>query len=209
MTNTGINIANLFAEVFGVSSPVFIPYGRQLPPFAPEGYKDFRMRAPEDAGTKSWMGTPVLDSFAFASGIYKCFDVKGNLSSIEMGDFILPYATLVDFSRQMNMTKTKVMGGFGTVKEIYGLDDWNIHIRGFCLTDNSRMEQKTAEEQAHTLVMWSRLADSIEVSGDVFVNKSVYSLVMEDFQLAPVQGKPDVYSYTINAVSDKSIELRL
>lgn len=209
MTNTGINIANLFAEVFGISSPIFIPYGRKLPDFMPEGYKDFQVLKPEEAAIKSWMGTPVLDSFAFSSGTYRRFDVKGNLSDIEMGDFVVPYATIVEFNRQMNMTKTKVMGNFGTVKEIYGLDDWNISIRGFCLTDKSRTDQKTAEEQAHALVMWSQLVDSIEVSGDLFVQKAIYALVMEDFQLAPVQGKPDVYSYTISAVSDKSIELRI
>lgn len=209
MPNTGINIANLFAEVFGVSAPIFIPYGRQLPAFAPEGWKDFRIIKREEALLKSWMGTPVMDSFALASGTYRCFDVKGNLSDIEMDDFVMPYATLVEFSRQMNVTKTKVMGNFGTVKEIYGLDDWNINIRGFCLTDKGRESQKTADEQAHALVMWSRLVDSIEVSGDLFVQKAIYSLVMENFQLAPVQGKPDVYSFTISAVSDKSIELRL
>lgn len=209
MPNTGINIANLFAEVFGVSAPIFIPYGRQLPAFAPEGWKDFRIIKREEALLKSWMGTPVMDSFALASGTYRCFDVKGNLSDIEMDDFVMPYATLVEFSRQMNVTKTKVMGNFGTVKEIYGLDDWNINIRGFCLTDKGRESQKTADEQAHALVMWSRLVDSIEVSGDLFVQKAIYSLVMENFQLAPMQGKPDVYSFTISAVSDKSIELRL
>lgn len=209
MSNTGINITNLFAEVFGISSPIFIPYGRKLPDFMPEGYKDFQVLKPEEAAIKSWMGTPVLDSFAFSSGTYRRFDVKGNLSDIEMGDFVVPYATIVEFNRQMNMTKTKVMGSFGTVKEIYGLDDWNISIRGFCLTDKSRTGQKTAEEQAHALVMWSQLVDSIEVSGDLFVQKAIYALVMEDFQLAPVQGKPDVYSYTISAVSDKSIELRI
>lgn len=209
MTNAGINISNLFAEVFGISSPIFIPYGRKLPDFMPEGWKDFQILKPEESFVKSWMGTPVLDSFAFSSGNYRRFDTKGKLSDIEMTDFVMPYATLVEFSRQMNVTKTKVMGSFGTVKEIYGLDDWNINIRGFCLTDKSREMQKTAEEQAHALVMWSQLVDSIEVSGDLFVQKAIYSLVMEDFQLAPVQGKPDVYSFTISAVSDKSIELKL
>lgn len=209
MTNTGINITNLFAEVFGISSPIFIPYGRKLPPFKPEGWKDFQILKPEEAEIKSCMGTPVLDSFAFSSGKYWKYDVKGNLVKFDMADFIMPYATLVEFSRQMNMTKTKVMGAFGTVKEIYGLDDWNITIRGFCLTDKTRTDQKTAEEQAHALVMWSQLADSIQVSGQLFVNKPVYAIVIEDFQLAPVQGKPDVYSYTINAVSDKSIDFEL
>lgn len=209
MTNTDINITNLFAEVFGISSPIFIPYGRKLPDFMPESYRDFQILKPEEVSIKSWMGTPVLDSFAFSSGTYRRFDVKGNLADMEMADFVLPYATIVEFNRQMNMTKTKVMGSFGTVKEIYGLDDWNINIRGFCLSDKSRTAQQTAEEQAHALVMWSQLVDSIEVSGDLFVQKAIYALVIENFQLSPVQGKPDVYSFTISAVSDKSIELRV
>ena len=30
----------------------------------------------------------------------------------------------------MNCSKTKVLGIHGTIKEVYGLDDWKINIRG-------------------------------------------------------------------------------
>ena len=59
---------------------------------------------------------------------------------MNMASFPMPYATIVDFSRSMNCSKTKVLGVHGTVKEVYGLDDWKINIRGFCIADKSREE---------------------------------------------------------------------
>ena len=209
MTNTAINIANLFVEVFGVSAPIYIPYGRTLPGFAPEGWKDVKVMSREEAERHSWMGTPVMDSFYMDGGSYKRYGENGNLVNYSMDDFLMPYATLVDFSRDMNMSKTKLLGAGGTVKELYGLNDWNITIRGFCLDDKGRDKQKTAEEQMQALVLWRELADSINVTGDLFKNKGIYAIVMEQMQISPVQGYPDMYSFSIQAVSDKPIELRL
>lgn len=209
MTNTGLNIANLFAEVFGVSSPIYIPWGRKLPPFAPEGYKDAVIVPKEEAERKSWMGTPVLDSFILDGGGYLRYDENGKLVNSQMGDFVMPAATIVEFSRDMNISKTKLLGAGATVKEIYGLNDWSISIRGFCLNDKSREEQKTAKEQVQTLVLWRELADSINVTGDLFKDKGIYALVIENFQLSPVQGYEDMFSFSIQASSDKPIELRL
>ena len=49
MNNLTLNIANLFAEVFGVSSPVFIPWGRELKTRIPDNYKDVSLSAKEEA----------------------------------------------------------------------------------------------------------------------------------------------------------------
>lgn len=209
MTNTSINIANLFAEVFGVSSPIYLPWGRELPDFNAEGYKGLKLVSREEAERRSWMGTPVLDSFAFDGSKYKQYSDSGELIDVPMSDFVIPAATIVDFSRDMNVSKTKVLGSNGTVKEIYGLNDWSINIRGFCLTDNSRDAQKTYEEQAHALVAWRQVADSINVTGELFRNKGIFAIVMENFQLSPVQGMPEMYSFSITASSDNPILLQL
>lgn len=209
MINTGLNIANLFAEVFGVSSPIYIPWGRKLPGFDAEGYSGVKVASREEVERRSWMGTPVLDSFTFDGGNYQRYSEQGNLATVGMSDFLIPAATIVDFSRDMNVSKTKVLGAGGTIKEIYGLNDWNINIRGFCLTDNSRDSEKTFEEQAHALVTWREVAESINVTGDLFRNKGIYSVVIENFQLSPVQGNPEIYSFNIQAISDKPVELRL
>lgn len=209
MINTGLNIANLFAEVFGVSSPIYIPWGRKRPGFDAEGYSGVKVASREEVEHRSWMGTPVLDSFVFDGSSYKQYSDSGKLVDVAMNDFVIPAATIVDFSRDMNVSKTKVLGANGTVKEIYGLNDWNINIRGFCLTDNSRDAQKTYEEQAHALVAWRQVADSINVTGELFRNKGIFAIVMENFQLSPVQGMPEIYSFSITASSDNPIELRL
>lgn len=209
MTNTAINIANLFAEVFGISSPIYLPWGRELPDFTAGGYKDIQTVSREEAERKSWMGTPVLDSFLLDGAIYKRYTDQGELVDFSMADFVMPAATVVDFSREMNVSKTKLLGAGGTVKEIYGLNDWNINIRGFCLNDKSREAQKTAKEQAQALILWRQIADSINVTGDLFKDKAIFALVMENFQLSPVQGHEDMYSFSIQAVSDNPIELRL
>ena len=209
MSNFNLNVVNLFAEIFGVSSPVFIPWGRQRQTNIPNDHKGITIGAKEEASRVSWMGTPVLDSFTLDGGTYKTYDKDGKLTTVKLDDFVFPYATIVDFERNLNVTKTKVLGNAGTVKEIYGLDDWNINIRGFCLTDTSRRDQKSAYEQMQELVRWRNVADSVNVTGYLFSDKDIFSIVMESMTLAPVQGKEDVYSFSIRAVSDNPIELKL
>ena len=209
MSNFNLNIVNLFAEIFGVSSPVFIPWGRQRPAYIPSDHKDITLGAKEEAERVSWMGTPVLDSFTLDGGTYKTYDKDGKLTTVKLDDFVFPYATIVDFERNLNVTKTKVLGNAGTVKEMYGLDDWSINIRGFCLNDTSRRDQKTAYEQLNELVRWRNVADSVNVTGYLFSDKDIFSIVIESMTLAPVQGKEDVFSFSIRAVSDNPIELKL
>ena len=209
MNNLTLNIANLFAEVFGVSSPIFIPWGRELKTRIPDNFKDVSLSAKEEAQRMSWMGTPVLDSFIIDGGSYNTYDDHGKLTRLTLDDFVFPYATIVDFERNLNVTKTKVLGNAGTVKEMYGLDDWNINIRGFCLDDKSRQKQKTAYEQLNELVRWRNVVDTINVTGYLFNDKDIYSMVIESMTLEPVQGKENVYSFNIRAVSDKPIELKL
>lgn len=205
MTNLEMNIANLFAEVFGVSSPIYIPWGRKQEPFKPDGYRDFVLSSPDEAERKSWMGTPVLDSFTLLGDTYFRYTKNSELATISMSDFVMPYATVVEFSRAMNMSKTRVIGSVGTVTEIYGLDDWQVNIRGFCLDDSSRDSQKTAEEQMQALVMWRQVTDAVGVEGDLFRSKDIFGLVIENMNISPVQGKPHVYSFSIRAVSDEPI----
>ena len=207
--NLAYNIGSLFTSVFGVSSPVYLPWGDDPGTNFPKDYRDIGIADEQEPERLSWMGTPVLGTFTFDAGSYKTYDGQGKLIDVNMPGFILPYACLVDFSKAMNVTKTKVLGNAGTVKEIYGLDDWNINIRGFCLTDKSRKAQKEMEEQMDMLVKYRTIAGSINVTGKVFNNKDINAIVIEDLSLNPIQGKPDVMPFTIRAVSDKPIELLL
>lgn len=214
--------AKLLTEVFGVNAPVFIPWGRTRdfapgqfedspPPAGVEvgGYDNIVLSSPEEAERMSWMGTPVVGSFSFRAGSYNTYTAKGQPGKVEMPDFLFPYATIITFSRAMNMTQTKVIGNAGTVKEIYGLDDWGISIQGICLTDNDRPAHRSAAEQIAELVRWRNVADTINVSGALFSGKDIYALCIKSVSINPQQGRPGAIPFTIEAVSDEPIELIL
>lgn len=220
--NTAIYGVKLLSEVFGMNAPLFIPWGHTRDfaagrfddspsPVAAEigGYDNIVLSSPDEVERMSWMGTPVVGSFSFRAGSYNTYTVKGQTGKVEMPDFLFPYATMVTFSRAMNMTQTKVIGNAGTVKEIYGLDDWDIQIQGICLTDRDRLAHRTAAEQIDELVRWRNVADTINVSGALFSNKDIYALCIKSFSISPQQGRPGAIPFTIEAVSDEPIELVL
>jgi hypothetical protein len=108
------------------------------------------------------------------------------------------------------MTETKINGGNGTVKEIYGFDDWQVTINGFLIPDNSQPEGfKTPKEQEEQLVKWDNLASAIDIGCDLLTNKRIKFITIKGIQFEPMRGKPNIRSFTINAVSDNPIELNI
>lgn len=221
--NKIVYAGDLLAATFRLNSPVFVPYrpARDYTPgmptgiksdgadsFLPEVYSNLRVASVPETERLSQFGTPVLDSFTFEMGEYNTYK-QGALVKTTMPDFLLPYATIVSFTRSMNMTQTKTLGNNGTVKEIYGLDDWEINIQGICLTDDTRPAQRTADEQADELIRWRQVADTINVRGDIFANKNIYALCIKSLSINPEQGRPGVIPFTIEAVSDEPVELIL
>lgn len=206
--NQAFNIGALFTQVFGISSPVYIPWGDPLKRYDPGRYSELSAASPQQAITKSWMGTPVIGNFTLDGGTYRSYNLDGSPGELRLSSFPMPYATLVDFSRPMEVTKTKVLGIYGTVKEIYGLGDWNIRIHGFCIADASRDGFKTVDEQVNALVNYGKVTESIGVTGDLFGRKEIYSIVIEELNFTPLQGNDTVVPFTISAISDNPIELQ-
>jgi hypothetical protein len=134
-------IGELLGDVFGIQSPIYIPWG-EARRYESRIYQGVKVLDEEESKVLSWMGTPVMGTFSLMGGTYKTYDEKGQLVTMNVNDFLMPYATIVEFARAMNVTKTKAIGSKGTVKEIYGLDDWVISIKGICLTDNVRVDYR-------------------------------------------------------------------
>lgn len=209
-TNTALNIGALFAEVFGLSSPIYLPWGRAFKDYDPGRYTGITTIPEEEAEAYSWMGTPVLGTFTLDGNMqYSTYNPYGSRGSLNMVSFPMPYATLVDFSRSMNLSKTKVLGINGTVKEVYGLDDWKINIRGFCIADKSRPGFKTVAEQVNALCKFRNVTESIGVTGSIFNNKDIYAIVIDNLSFNPIQGNSSVVPFTIEATSDNPKELIL
>lgn len=207
--NGAFDLGDLLGDIFGVSSPIYIPWFNKDVPWQAGASQGVSYVDEEEAEALSYLGTPVLGTVTFMGGSYKVYDNKGALNNQSMNDFLFPYATIVDFSRAMNVTKTKVLGSDGTVKEIYGLDDWSISIRGIALDDEQRPAQKTAHEQIEELVKWRSVCDSINVNGKLFNNKDIYALCVDSLDIRPKQGQYNVITFDMKCTSDKPMELLL
>ncbi|UGU15216.1 DUF6046 domain-containing protein [Sinomicrobium kalidii] len=198
------DIGRLIREAFGINSPVYIIRGRQEVP-APVNYPGVRVVTTDEAVKLSDMGTPIVFPVTFKGGTYQVYNAKGELAKKEFADFVLPAATLVDFSRAKNIARTNVLGNNGTVKEIYGFDDWSINLRMVCLPERDR----TAAEQKEILLEWEQVAASFVVEGELFTEKNIFALAIQDINIRQVQGKPEVIPIDMRAMSDEPLELIL
>ena len=200
-----VYVGQLFKAAFGVM-PVYLtfPLGQSPTPDM-LGYdpKIMERVMPEEAERKSIYGTPVVFPMKFLGGQFKKYDDKGRLVDTSLNDFWLPDATMADFSRAKNIIKTTTLGANGTVKEVYGFDDWDIRIRTLCL----RNKELTEREQEKKILEWFGVAGSIGIEGYLFTKKNIKSIVLEDIDIKSVSGSPNVIPIEITAVSDEPIEL--
>ena len=207
--NSGLFIADAIRQIFGINSPVFVPWGKNIPYEAGE-YPNIQL-LPEGEGKTilSEFGTPVFGAITFEGGEYNMYDKHtGNVVKGRYGDYRLPHSCIVEFSRDANITKTTVLGSTGTVKEIYGKGDWDITIRGIALGFRNGSGE-TAQEQISALVKWDSVCDSIPVLGEIFRQKEIYNITLQSISIQPIVGRWNAIPFQIDAVSDEPIELFL
>lgn len=199
-------VGKLLSDVFGVESPVYLPTWWQGRDYNAPAYPGIALKAdePEDADAPVRFGQKTYGAFWLEGGQYLKWDeYGGGLVKGSYSKFLMPLATLVDFSQPKNVVKTPVVGGRGTVKEIYGLDDWNISIKGIIIPDeNNPPAFRTVEGQMYAMQQFSEIAGSINVSGKIFANRIITRMVIESLTFSPIQGRPNMMQYTMEAVSD-------
>lgn len=208
-----VPLAGLFQEVFGVR------VGGMYRPEVGDGADDpttkasyFGVQYVDDATAQqlSQFGTPIIYPIEFNGGSYKKYDNFGEIKPQIMGDFRLPAASIVSFKRDKIISSTKMNGGYGTVKEVYGFDDWQVTINGFLIPDSTQPQGFfTPLDQEKELQKWDDLACSIEVLGDLFDNKGIKNLTIKGMNFEPMRGRPNIRAFTINAVSDAFLELQI
>jgi hypothetical protein len=206
-------LANLFMQAFGVKiGGIYRPEQASGNADDPTGFFT-GVEVVEDinqAYEMSAMGTPILFPVLFSSGVYKKYNERGEIIDKKMGDFRLPIASIVSFRRDKIMGVTRINGGNGTVKEIYGFDDWQVSINGFLIPDGSQPQGfKNPLEQERELVKWDNLASSIEVFGELFAVRKIKRLTIKSISFEPMRGKPNIRTFTITAISDDPIELNI
>lgn len=196
---------SLLGDAFGFNSPIYLPYTfKDRYALSDVNYK-LEYVNDEQADRMSQFGTPVMGAFSVRGGEYKVYDKRtGMLRAKEYSIFEFPVATIVDFSRDKDIIETPTIGSVGTIKEIFGLGDWKINIRGICLNDGSRKQQKTAQEQQMSLIALNEIAGALMIEkGSLFLDKQITRIVIKSLSFTAIQGKPNIIQYDIEAVSDE------
>lgn len=199
-------IGQLFKLAFGVSSPVYltVPIGKQKQPeIQYSGIKIKESELPE-AERLSRFGTPIVFPVKLLKGDYKVYDKDSQIIKKEYDDFWFPPATMVDFSWGKISIKTSVYGSNGSVKEIYGFDDWSIRIRTLCITD-----ELSARDYEKKIIDWVKVVQSIKVEGFLFQSKDIFNIVIEDIDIKSIEGSPNVIPIELSCYSDKPMDLLL
>ncbi|WP_165025643.1 DUF6046 domain-containing protein [Dysgonomonas sp. ZJ279] len=204
--NKALFVADAIRNIFGINSPIYIPWGTKSHYYAPD-YPNIELLPEEEPeGVMSEFGTPVFGSIIFEGGEYNMYNrITGAVEKGRHGDYTLPYSCIVEFSRDANLTKTEVLGSTGSVKELYGIGDWRITIRGIAMNRRNG-SGPTAKEQIETLVRWSNVSDSIGVQGSIFRGKGIYNIVIESLSIQPIVGRWNAIPFQIEALSDEPIE---
>jgi len=152
------------------------------------------------------LGQKTFGAFWLKGGKYNMWQMDGTLKKGSMSDFLMPLATLVDFSRQKVVTKLPTLGGTGSRKQIYSLDDWNVSIKGIIIPDpDNKPAFRTVEGQMYAIQRYHEIAGSIEVEGQIFAKRNITRIVTESLTFSPVQGFPNMLQYSIDAVSDEDL----
>ena len=190
---------NLLVQLFG--RPYIVPGDEKTEQIV--GAYNVTVQPDSDYDRLSQFGTPVLGSFRVEAGTYKAYDSNDKLADIQIDDFEFPVASIVEFSRRKGTVVTETIGGKGSVKEIMGLSDWSISIRGLIVQDDSRKSFKTVTEQQQQIDKLNEVAGAIKVNGKIFFERDIHHILIQELRYTPVQGKPGLVQYEITALSDE------
>lgn len=206
MADQKYNLSQLFKAAFGINSPIFITQPLTKEQKETFDYKGISVLEDYHKTEKtSHFGTPIIGTITFKAGQYQSYNSNGSLDTAPFENHTLPEATLFSFRRAKNSTKTNLLGSNGTVKEIFGFDDWVIEAKGIALDDS----KSSAYDKIKLLEDWVNIAGSIAVSGKLMSRKKIDAIVIEDYKQETIQGSPGIIPFSMTMLSDEAIELIL
>ena len=194
---------------FNIIDPIAFP-GVKME--AEQSYPDMSFQGvrtvTQEEAEMSPMGTAIMFPIKFNGGAYQRYTSDGQVELVDMGEYRLPLTCVAEFSRSKEMTTTKTVASQGTVKEIYGHADWDVRISGFLLDEaNQPNGATTLASQRDRVLAFERLADSIEVQGELFTAFRIYRLAIVGVQFGQMPGKPDMMPFQLTCLSDEPLEL--
>lgn len=136
---------------------------------------------------------------------------------IQLDDVWLPNEPLITVSGAKIIVKTPIAGGNGTVKEMIGLDDYKINIKGQAVRETANRFKDAGgmvpddfpEEKMRELARLWNINKDVPVRCQLLSYFNITRMVIEDITFPVVAGNSGSFYYEINAVSDESSVAKL
>ena len=131
--------------------------------------------------------------------------VAGNNSGIGTAFYMNIETVLITVNRAARIIKTPIQGRDGTVKEYIGLDDATLTINGIIAGKNGVYPF----EEVARLRRWLDAPVSKGIVARWLGNLNIDNIVVEDYSIPQVEGGYSYQMFTINAISDLPVELKI
>lgn len=187
----GIDISDVYRRAFGIEL------------FDNIIYPNIQKSNLEETDLTSSLITPIFLPVIFKGKPYNTLN-KGDIETINVADLQLSATTLCDFRRSKNIITTPINGGYGTVKEMWSFEDWQIKIYGVLFPTDVDLET-----QLDNLLEYERITDAIEVENWFFEKLGINNIIIKDINLPQIKGSLKVRPFTLNCESIEPIELIL
>lgn len=155
----------------------------------------------------SYLGTPIFQPIYFVGGSYQMLGTgarQGQVVQATLDTWMLPASATAEFNRPKQIAKSKPNGGYGSTKEMWAFDDWEVTIRGFLLQRDA-----FPEDELKQLLRWEQVADSVAVDGDMFCLLGISRLVIERVNIGRIVGMPHLVPFQLQCSSDEALEISL
>jgi len=146
------------------------------------------------------LNTPVFSNIVFIGRDYT--DIYGRTQSYPTLEI---QTVLLGVTQTKNVIKTAINGLDGTVKEYISQGDYVVNIQGVLVGGNGIHPRAAMND----LIRICTASEPIEVESWYLQSLGIFQIVIEGYDLPQEVGKYGVQSFSINAVSDRPIELIL
>jgi hypothetical protein len=204
------NVPSALALLYNVAAPISYPgvMGQAQQENPDISFAGITVIEDDEQRPVSPIGTPVFYPVTLKGGEYKRHDRQGKVETVRLQELRLPLTTVVEMSQGKTITKTPVVAAAASVKEVYAMEDWQIRISGILMDESNQPQGATTlEAMQERMLDFFKLADSIEVEGELFHQRGVFRIVCKDISFNQMPGKPRLHGFQLQCESDDPLEL--
>ena len=148
----------------------------------------------------SELGTPIYSDLTFDS----CSYTDNNGRRIDVSE-VNVQTVLITIDQPINIIKTVIQGRDGTVKEYIGKDDMQITINGIITGKNGVYPL----QKANDLKAWLDAPISKGLTAWWLDNFGISNVVVSSYQFPQTEGGYSYQVFSISAISDTPVELKI